>query len=225
MVHVLGTRRLLRGHVAGRPHDFLGLGGEFRAACRAATRVNFRPSRHNLRQAEICHLHPSAPVEQEVLGLDVTVDDSVVVRELERVADLRHDGQRLARRHPARAQELAQVDAIHELHQEEVQPLGASELVEGDDVRVVELGQGSGFPGEPLGKRRRVTEAGRQDFQRHGAVEFALTGLVDRAHPAIPDEFEHFQPRKLAGQFRGRWRHELCRGCHVRECIGRRALL
>jgi hypothetical protein len=46
------------------------------------------------------------------------VDDALVVRELQRVANLRHDGQRLARRNASGVQQLPQVHAVHEFHEE-----------------------------------------------------------------------------------------------------------
>jgi hypothetical protein len=52
---------------------------------------------HNFRQPEIRHLHAAAAVEQDIFRLDVAVDDALVVRELQRVANLRHDRQRFAR--------------------------------------------------------------------------------------------------------------------------------
>ena len=48
---------------------------------------------HQLGQAEVGDLHLPGPVEQDVLGLDVAMDDAMVVCVLEGVADLRHDGQ------------------------------------------------------------------------------------------------------------------------------------
>ena len=63
-------------------------------------------------------------VEEDVLGLDVAVDDALVVGELERLADLRDDGQRLLGREPAGLLDLAQVPAVHELHDQVVQRAG-----------------------------------------------------------------------------------------------------
>ena len=45
-------------------------------------------------------------------GLMSRVNDAVVMRELERIANLRHDGQRLTRRDPARLEQLAQVHPV-----------------------------------------------------------------------------------------------------------------
>jgi hypothetical protein len=49
------------------------------------------------------------------------MNDALVVRELQRVANLRHDGQRLARGNATGVEQLAQVHAVHEFHEEEVE--------------------------------------------------------------------------------------------------------
>ena len=71
-------------HVVWRAHDILGAGqGE----------VALLPE--DLGDAEIRDLHPAAFIQQDVLRLDVAVHDALLVRELQRLADLRHDLQRL----------------------------------------------------------------------------------------------------------------------------------
>ncbi len=53
---------------------------------------------HYFGNAEIGDLHPALFVHQEIFRFDVAVDDAFVVGELQRLADLRYDGQRLFRR-------------------------------------------------------------------------------------------------------------------------------
>ena len=52
---------------------------------------------NKLGDAKVGDLHPALLVEQDVLRLDVAVDDALLVRELQRLANLRHNGQRLLR--------------------------------------------------------------------------------------------------------------------------------
>ena len=85
--------------------------------------------------AEVRDLHPALLVQQDVLGLDVAVDDALLVGILERLADGRHDGQRLLGRELPGLQELPQVHPIHELHQQVIQAVGLAEVIDGDDVR------------------------------------------------------------------------------------------
>ena len=154
-----------------------------------------------LGQAEIGDLHSPALVDQDVLGLDVAVDDAFVVSELQGVANLRHDRQRLLRRHPAGLNRLPQVHAVDIFHDEEIQPLGLAEIVDGDDVRMAQPGQRAGFAREPLGKRRIVAGFHRQNLDRHQPIEPRLPGFVDRPHAPLAQQFEDFKLRKSLGQF------------------------
>jgi hypothetical protein len=86
------------------------------------------------------------------LRLDVAMDDALVVGELQRVANLRHDGQRLPARHASAMQQLPQAHAVHIFHEEEIQPIGAAKVIDGDDAGMVELGQRSRFARKALGK-------------------------------------------------------------------------
>ena len=225
MVNVPGALRLLRGHVAGRAHGFSGV-GQFRVGRGhvAAVAHGFRPRTDDLRQSEIRHFYLAPAIQEEVLGFDVAVHDAVVVRELERVANLRHDGERLARLDAPGVEQLAQVHAVHELHEEKVKPVRPPELVERDDVRVIELGQRPGFAREPFGKRRGVANAGRQNFQRHDPIQFTLARPVDRPHPAPADQLHDFQLREFCRQFGNRRRHEPRGRPGPRKRIGRHAL-
>ena len=68
--------------------------------------------------AKIGDFDAAGLVQEQVLRLDVAVDDTAIVGELQRVANRRHDGQGLLGCEPASAQGLPQVDSIHELHQQ-----------------------------------------------------------------------------------------------------------
>ena len=141
------------------------------------------------------------------------MDHALVVRVLERIANLRNDLQRLARGQATSLFELAQIRAIHELHEEEVEAgeglgdgvwrLGrsAAELVNRDDVRMTQPRQGPGFAIEPLLEVRAVRALPRQNLQRHEAVERRLSRLVNRAHSARAEQAEEFELGKQPGDF------------------------
>ena len=78
----------------------------------------------------------------------------------------------------------------------------------GDDAGVVELGQGFGFTGEPLGKRGVVSNPGREDFERHDAVKFLLPRFIDCPHATASDQFDEFELRELPRQFLNARRRE-----------------
>ena len=129
------------------------------------------------------------------------MDDALVVGELKRVADLRHDGQRLARRDASGLQQLPQVHAVHEFHQEEKKAVGLAEFVQRDDAGMIQLRQRLGFAGEAFGERGVIADAGRKNLERDDAVQFLLPRLVNRAHAALADEFEDFELGKFRGEF------------------------
>ncbi len=73
------------------------------------------------------------------------MDDPLVVRVLERVAYLWHDGQRLARRNPLDFEQMPQAHPIHKLHQKVEQTIGLPKLIQGDNAGMIQLGQRLGF--------------------------------------------------------------------------------
>ena len=54
---------------------------------------------------------------------------------------------------PPGFEQMPQVHPVHELHEEEEQPVGLAELVERDDAGMIELGQRLGFAGEAFAQR------------------------------------------------------------------------
>ncbi len=137
--------------------------------------------------------------------------DAFVVGILQGLADLRHDGQGFFSRELAAVQHLPQVQAVHEFHEKVVEAGRASlsrregrgglpEIVYGNNVRMAEHSHGAGFAGEAVGEGWIFADRGREDFQRHEAVEPLLARLVDDAHPAAADQRQDFQVRKKRGQ-------------------------
>jgi hypothetical protein len=159
---------------------------------------SFRPE--NLRNPEVGDLHPCLFVEQDVLGFDVAMDDAPLVGELQRLAYLRHNGQRLLGRDSPGLQQLAQRQPIHILHEEVMVTTCFSEVVNRDDVRVIEPGQGAGFLLKARGEfrvRDASVPAASQNLQRHETVELRLARFIDRAHAAAAQALEDFKLRKV----------------------------
>ena len=82
--------------------------------------------------------------------------NAALMREVQRIADGWDDGERLLRGELATAQGLAEVDSIHEFHEQEKEAVGLAEVVDDDDVWMVQGGECLGFPGEP-GRKCGVT--------------------------------------------------------------------
>src|SRR5664279_88758 len=129
--------------------------------------------------AKVRYLHAALFVEQDVLRLDVAVDNALLVRILERLADRRYYDQRLLWRQLAGLEQLAQAHPIHKLHQQVIESVGLAEIIEGDNVGMVEPGERLLLARKALGKARVFLLLAGQDLQRHKAVEPRLARLID----------------------------------------------
>jgi hypothetical protein len=154
--------------------------------------------------AKVSDFHTTGFVEQQVLRLDVTMDDALVVGELQRVAQRRHDGQRLLRRELSRAQKLAQIHAIHEFHEQKIKPARLSKVVNGNDVRMVQRGKGLSLARESFGKLRVTHAFGCEKLQGHKTIQGLLPRFIDHTHAAASETFENFELRKMRGDLFGR---------------------
>jgi hypothetical protein len=124
---------------------------------------------HRLRDAEVDDLgHRLAIVkrDQHVRGLDVAVQDALLVRVLHGLAHLDEELQSLARREVALVAVLRDRDAAHELHHE-VRPagLGRAAVEHLGDVGVVHQRQRLAFGFEPRDDLARV-HAELDDLER-----------------------------------------------------------
>ena len=169
---------LLRAHVGRRPEQAPG------------HREVLAPLVGHLRDAEVGDPHVVPGLDHDVRGLDVAVDDAVLVRVAQSVRHLGPDRRRALDRHLARPRDHpVEPHAVHELHREVAEGLRAPPVVEADDVGVLEVGGDPGLLLEALeevverGDRRgEALEADRLD--RHEAAELLVLRLVDGAERA-----------------------------------------
>ena len=193
------ARDLLGGHVAQRP-DQRALRGVVRDL------LGLR----DLRDAEIQHLHVvvvARAVDEDVLGLQVSVNHPGVVGHAQGVEGLHRDVHRaLDREALLAAQDRAQGFALQELHhEEELALLVLAEIDELDDVRVGEPRDDVGLAHE-AGEARGVGRVlGGEHLDGHVTADRALHRAVHGAHAARPDHVEHFKARGVErGEHRGR---------------------
>ena len=169
----LAALQLLRRHVAGRA----------RAHVLLAERLG------EAGQAEVGDADVALAVEHDVRGLEVPVQDALLVGGGEAGAELARDLERLVGRQPADApQERGEVLAVHELHGQEEVALRFPHVVDAADRRVRDL---PGHPHlavearEPLAVR---VEAVGQELEGDRLLELQVVGAVDLAHPPAADE-------------------------------------
>ena len=123
----------------------------------------------------------------DVPRLEVPVHDPEPMRRVEGVRDLHREGERLMERERPLLQTVGEALARNELHDEVVDPVLVSHVVESADVRVVELRESFRLPLEalaPLGARGEVLA---QYLDRDRSIEPRIAGLVDLPHPARSD--------------------------------------
>ena len=133
---------------------------------------------------------PASPLAHDVVGLEIAVNDPVRVRGADAVEDLiepfRHD----CRRHRVvPIERRTQREAVEPLHDEiRAFTLERSDVVHGDDVRMIQLRGGARFAPEAAQRRLMAERAAEQHLDRHRSIEPQVARLVDRAHPAFPNQ-------------------------------------
>ena len=160
---------LLGRHVGESPHDDAGLraGGCGREVAALALLFGVR----QLREAEVQDLHPAVVGDEDVLGLQVPVDDPLLVRGAEAVDDLERIVDRAARGELASGDDGPQRLPFEQLLDDIGRAVVRPDVVDRRDVRVVQ---------EPCGLRLLLEaaqtigvggERRRQDLDRDVAPE------------------------------------------------------
>ena len=143
------------------------------------------------REAEVGDLRDALRCQQYVVGLDVAVDELVLVRVRERPGRLHDDGDGPILAHLALAvDEAAHVLALDELHGEVVHALGLADVERPHDVHVVEPRRHPRLTSEASHELLVAAQPLGEDLQGHGAVERYLPGLVHHAHAALAELIE-----------------------------------
>jgi hypothetical protein len=133
-------------------------------------------------QAEIQHFDPALAADHDVGRLQIAVDDAFFMCCRKRVPQSAGNLDDLFEGKSACADEPVERLTFDELHRQEVDAIGFLDRVDGDDVGMVELGEGLRLATktrEPLGIVRHF---GGQYFERYVAVELRVGGAIHLAH-------------------------------------------
>ena len=142
---------------------------------------------HRARDAEVGHLHRAVVGEHDVAGLDVAVDEQVLVRVGERTAHVGGDLQAAVLGQPAGVERLLQRAPVDALHDDERLVAVDARVEDDDEVRVGEPGDVARLVLEARGERGVLAEAFAQDLDGDLAVEEPVACRVHLGHAAASD--------------------------------------
>ena len=153
-----------------------------RAGRCAATR---RARIQRARDAEVREERIAPRGQQNVLGLDVAVDHTLLVGVVERTCDLADDPRYILHRHlPLVAEPVAQRLPLHVRHREPELAVGRlSGVVYAQDVRMLQLRRCRDLAAKALGAQR-CGEVGIEHLERNAPLMLRIPCEVDGGHPA-----------------------------------------
>ena len=137
-----------------------------------------------LGEAEIEHLHSAVLGHHDVGGLEVAVDDALLVGRRQGFGHRDGELEDLLGGHADGGDQLVQGLALDQFHDQEVGAGFFFDRVDRDDVGMIELGEDLRFPSEAsvaVGIRRPL---GGQSLDRHLAVQTQIFRQKHRAHAA-----------------------------------------
>ena len=158
---------------------------------RADDRARLRHSRllGGLGQAEVGDVHVIGGVDHDVLGLQVAVDDALVVRGLEAFRRLAEDAQEaLGRQLALLLQDRGQVPPVDELHRQELDAVALAEIEDAQDVGVRHAARELDLALEALEDLGVLGDVRPDELQRDVAVQALVVHEVDGAHSAHAEE-------------------------------------
>ena len=167
--------------------DLLGAAVVDRAEKRA--RVRHVPRARALGETEVAQVRvPAGLGEQDVRGLEVSMDQRFRVRGVERAADLLGNSQCVSPgQRVALADQALQARAVHVAHREVEDAIDLVRVVDRDHVRVVERRGELGLAQEPGAKAGIVGVRGRDHLQRNAPFEPRVPREEDGSHAALPE--------------------------------------
>jgi hypothetical protein len=131
----------------------------------------------------------AGPLDHDVLGLDVAMQQTHVVRMLQRVehgACQRRDPLRWQCAFPP--QHIRQRLTFHERHRVVHDAVSLSHEMDGEHVGMAEAGDGLGLLPKPLQHSRRPRDVGPQHLYREPALQLLVPHLVDLGEPTAAQQ-------------------------------------
>ena len=135
---------------------------------------------------------PPAHLELDIRGLEIAVDDPLIVSRFERLGNLLRNRESFRERNRAFCDQLGKRRSFDKLHDQRMNPVRVFESVDVCDVRMVERRQHLRFALETRESLRVGGEEVRQNLDGHVTVQSRVACPVDFAHPAGPEGGQDF---------------------------------
>ena len=137
-------------------------------------------------QPEVGHERLAALVEQDVAGLDVPMHQPLLVGVVQRLGHRRHQFDRFVDRKPGLLEPRGEVGAVDVFRDDETgELLGAADIEDGNDVRVIEVGDGAGFGQVGFGIFESIHQFAMRHLDGHRALQLVVVGQIDEAEAAL----------------------------------------
>lgn len=140
------------------------------------------------REPEVEQVRESRLGEFDVGGLHVPVHQALGVRRVESSRHLLDESDGAVRGQRTVVQHLREIAALDEPHVDEQHPVDLPEIVDRDDVRVREPGDGLRFAGEALAELRILRGRGVQHLQRHVPIALRVVRQIHLTHPTAAEQ-------------------------------------
>ena len=135
-----------------------------------------------------------------VLGLQIAVNDPLVVRRRKAAGHLNRAFRRLAHCERAAREPFTQRLAIEQFHNRVGPPVVGAEIENRHDVRMQKRSDRFRFVLEPRQSVDVLRKPGRKDLDGYVAIEASVPGIIDFAHPAGPKgSWISYRPRRMPG--------------------------
>ena len=145
---------------------------------------------HQLGEAEIQDLDSAVVGEEYVLRFEITMDDPLVVRRGKALSDGCRILHRLSRRQVPAGDALTKRFPFEQLHDRVGDPCVRSEVVDGEDVRMIELRHRPGLPLESIEPLASLGHILRQHLDRHVPIEPLVMSAVHLSHSACANPLD-----------------------------------
>ena len=136
-------------------------------------------------EAKIENFDGATVGDENVGGLDVTMDDAFFVRGVEGVGELDADVDGARNGEETEGNQFVEGLAFEQLHGDESPAILFFDGVNGRNAGMIECGSGAGFAEEAFESLRIAVRVFRKKFQGDAAAEFGVLGFVNDAHAAL----------------------------------------